>query len=707
MRHRIGRAFLCVALVFGATIGCNNDKPLEAVAAEEVAPGIANARKALQKNWDQLLLDQQAKQVHPKPLQRYFELKSPGHGVVHREALQSFYETNGWKPVFLDNQGLPNFRARALAEKALDAEKHDLNPSKYLRPAIPRLIQQHQELQYAWSQLKIPTLNDEHWITIEALLENPEIVALERPLPEILARLLGNKGKEADIPALADAWKDRVRLKRARDGSAAILELALADAWLDWAYDMSDGYWEKVDDRANRDKQERIRQDQLLDSMKAMAAATNTQDATAVMESKIPRFQQYERLIEARRRYQDIVANGGWETIRPVSLARGSSGPPVEALKQRLQIEGFFEGTINQSFDRDLENAVRGYQETHQMEVTGRSSAGFWSSINVTAEDRLKQIELTMQRWRESRIGDSDYYVFINVPDFHAEVWRNGVLETRFRVIVGNTRRECRHEKMVYVNATPSQTAIMDHVVLNPYWTVPQRIVNDDILPAFLENPNYFEERDYEHVVAENGAVMVRQLPGPQNALGMVKFMFPNEFDVYMHDTPRKAFFDPPTRAFSHGCVRVQNPLDFLERLLVNDDNWNQRSIDRIFEIGREYRMNLRTPIPVHTEYYVVRVDDEGRVHFNADLYRLDRERLDKTFVREDSCTPPERAPRLRLSSDGEVLQRNEEGELVNARELLEEVVEEVAEQQEPIQGIDIPMVPPGLPPGLPPDMGP
>lgn len=703
MRHRFGRALLALALTLTACIGCN-DRNDGDVAVEDVAPGIRNARRALQKNWDQILADLQKNQVHPQPIAHFFTLKSPGAGLVHREALQSFYANNDANPIFTDGHGRPNFRARALIEQARDAERHALRPEKYIRPTLPRQIQQHDELQYAWAQIRTPKLSDEDWVVINALLDDPEIRELERPLPEILKRIFGQDGHEPAIPELAEAWKNRITLKRARDGSAALLELSLADAWLEWAYDMHDAYWVKVDDRARPARQEEIRQEQLLASMNDLANATNRADADAVMRARLPRPQQYERLIEARRRFQNIVAEGDWEPIRPTTLARGSSGPAVEALKVRLQKEGYFHGTIDQRFDRDLEEAVQGYQETHQMEATGRSSNPFWTSINISAANRLKQIELTMQRWRETRIGDDEYYIFVNVPDFHAEVWRDGALEARMRIVVGNARRECRNDKLTYINATPSQTATMNHVILNPYWTVPQRIVNNDILPAFLENPAYFEERGYEQVTAANGHVMVRQLPGPQNALGMVKFMFPNEHDVYMHDTPQKVYFGSPTRAFSHGCIRVQNPLDFLELLLVNDENWNERSIQRIFERGSEYRMNLLNPIPVYTEYYVVRVDDEGRVHFNADIYRLDRERLDMRFVREEDCTPPERAPRLRITSDGGLLQRNEEGELVDARVLNAAPEDDLdAIHQDGV----LPFIPIGLPPGLPADMGP
>lgn len=694
MRHRLGRAILCATLALSVTTGCDQQKDVPVVAADAVAPGVENARRALKRNWEPLLEEQLQQAVHAQPIERYFQLKSPPMGLVHRSAILAFYKKNNWMPVFTEH-GVPNFRARAVLEAAADAETHALAPEKYLRPSLQRHIRTHGELQRAWSNTPTPVLGTEDWAQVEALLRSDAIARLEKPLPEVLDRLLGLNGHDAAIEGLDRAWQNRVTLKRALDASAALLELAIADAWLTWTYDMSDGYWEKTNPDANKEQQESIRTNALKASLTAVAQATTPAEVQAIADAKVPRFEQYGRLIEARRRYQTMVQNGGWTDVRAVSLARGSSGQVVQDLKVRLQTEGYFTGTINQSFDRELEDAVKSYQETHQMETTGKTSAPFWASLNVSAEDRLAHLELVMQRWRENRIGDDNYYILINIPDFHAEVWRDGVMERRFRIVVGNTQRECRNGKMIYANATPIQSADMTFVVLNPYWTVPQRIVNEELLPAFLKNPAYFEERGYEQVTAANGSIMVRQVPGPGNALGAVKFMFPNVHDTYMHDTPRRNFFEPPTRAFSHGCMRVQDPLDLLEHILVNDGQWDARNIARIREHGREHRMNLKTALPVHSEYFVVRVDDEGRTHFMADLYRHDRERLDMRFTREDSCTPPPRNNNLRLGADGKLMQRNADGTLVEAHEVV----------PDPLLGIGAP--PAGLPAGLPSDMGP
>lgn len=687
-------------------VGCQNDSHDKPVSADSVKPGIAHARKALKNDWNDLLRDQEHQHVNSKPIAQFFHQETPPVGLVHKAALEKFYRANGWLPIFVDENGAPNFRALAVLHEANDAARHALSPQKYLRPAIVQLIGQQRELNHAWHMSPLPTLSKRDWEHIERILDEDAIKADKKPLPSIFARLLHD---QSPLPNLHRAWQDRILLQRALLGTNALLELTIADAWLDWAYDMSDGYWTKVNDRAKPETQEEIRLGALFASMSSIKEASSYAEAQKFIRSKIPHYEQYERLLDARARYLEIVENGGWEEVPSNrNVRRGARGDHVAALKRRLHAEGYFQGTLDDRFDAELEHAFKKYQDTHQFKDDGISSANFWNSLNVSAEERLEQIELTLQRWRESRIGDDDYYVLINVPDFHAEVWRDGVREMRFRIVVGNTQRECRNNRMVYVNATPIQSGEIDHVILNPYWTVPQRITEEEILPAYMKDPEYLERNNYEKITASNGYTMVRQLPGPTNALGKVKFMFPNNEHTYLHDTPRKAFFDAPTRAFSHGCMRVQDPLDFLEYLLVQDDNWNKASIDKIFERGREYRMNLKKAVPIHSEYYVVRVDDEGYVHFMADLYRYDRERLDLNFEREPSCERPEDVrARLRLDSEGTLRRLNEEGEWVDARE--EELLEELPflEQTDiELQG-DTDAELPAAPPGLPIDMGP
>ncbi len=447
----------------------------------------------------------------------------------------------------------------------------------------------------------------------------------------------------------------------------------LTDAYLSYARDMSLGNINRMSEREILDAggRSQVVADRLRDAFRTLPTY-DTDTFAAHLEGMIPTYPQYSLLMESLARYREIVEAGGWERVAPRNLRAGRSHPRVAELRARLALEGFYElpaaapavpdvtgeatpeatpeataeatpEPAAEMYDEALEAAVRSYQESHQMEVTGLPHNMFWGSLNVPAEQRLAQIEVTLERWRESRIGDDPYYVHVNVPDFHAEVWRDGERLARFRVVTGNNTRECDEDTntMVYSNATPLITAEIEYLVFNPYWNVPVRIRREELDLELLENPSWLQENNYE-VVVTGGTPRIRQLPGPDNALGQVKFIFPNEHNIYMHDTPSQRFFDFPIRAYSHGCVRVHEPMSFAELLLTQDGQWDPDRVDRILEAGTERTWNLDAHVPIHIEYYVVRVDEQGRTNFLADVYRYDRVRMGIDSGDPEACTVPE-----------------------------------------------------------------
>lgn len=363
-----------------------------------------------------------------------------------------------------------------------------------------------------------------------------------------------------------------------------------------------------------------------------------------VMAEIVPPFEPYRRLTHSFVRYAEIVRDGGWPRIPDGAegLKRGSTSKYIPIVKKRLRIEGYYDGDDSKEFGNDLRRALLTYQHTHQLWENGWLTPQTMSSLNETATDRWNQIRLTLQRWRESRVGPDKHYVQVNLPDFHAAVWRDGQRDLYFKVIVGQTTREKNDDgKLVYKHATPRFSDTLEYIVFNPYWNVPENIREKELEPKFAENPAYLDEKRYQYYTDTNGHQFLRQLPGPQNALGRVKFLFPNNHSVYMHDTPDKYLFKHPFRAYSHGCIRVQNPMKFANYLLDLDGRWKDRErtedkderqekLDEWFAKDGETWVNLRKNLPVHIEYYVVRVDDEGHANFLADLYRLDKPRLEK-----------------------------------------------------------------------------
>jgi murein L,D-transpeptidase YcbB/YkuD len=358
--------------------------------------------------------------------------------------------------------------------------------------------------------------------------------------------------------------------------------------------------------------------------------------ARSVLESVIPPYRQYERLTKAFARYEAIVRDGGWPQLPDAAeeLRAGDESEHVTTLKERLRIEGYWDGDDSETFTRELRRALIDYQATHQLWVNGWLTPQTMDSLNVPAIERWHQIRLSLQRWRESRIGPDEYYVHVNVPDFHAEVWNHGTRDLRFKVVAGATKRK-RDEKtgdVRYTHATPQFSATLEYVVFNPYWNVPPSIRKKELQPKLEENPDYYEEKNYEVVVDDNGYEFVRQKPGPENALGRVKFLFPNKHSVYLHDTPDKHLFDHPFRAYSHGCVRIQDPMNFAHYLLdldgrLSDEERREEKLEEWYAKESETWFKLRHPLPIHLEYFVVRVDDDGHANFLADLYRLDRPR--------------------------------------------------------------------------------
>lgn len=360
-----------------------------------------------------------------------------------------------------------------------------------------------------------------------------------------------------------------------------------------------------------------------------------------------PPFEQYAELRASLARYLAFARAGGWETELeiPRALRRGMRADVLPRVRARLQAEGYITASNDEledptRFDATLDAAIRDYQRTHQFDENGRLTANVLASMNRSVETRIAEIAVALEDWRMNPMGRdyAGYRIEINVPDFHAEVWDGDTRLSRFRVVVGRYSRD----GAVVETKTPLFSDRLSRVVFNPYWYIPQSIMHHEIFPQMEEDPEFLEANNYE--LRELGNfTYIRQLPGPGNALGEVKFLFPNEYAVYMHDTPTKHLFGRSTRAFSHGCIRVQDPMDFAELLLSRDRDWTVEQA-RYF-IRREQRrregeieVELRAPVPVHIRYMGVNVVD-GAPHFLADVYRTLGDRVDAQLVHVEEWT--------------------------------------------------------------------
>ena len=353
------------------------------------------------------------------------------------------------------------------------------------------------------------------------------------------------------------------------------------------------------------------------------------------LAEQIPTFPLYHQMVKELAFYQNLSEAS--EEDKPTHISRralhtklGSRGPEIGKLRQRLIYEGYLpaDQEITQLFDKSLQHALKYYQTTHQLETHGILDNLTRGSLNRSMRYRAKQLKLGLQRYRESKINEHRPPVFlrVNVPEFKVELWRNGTLVKKHKVVVGNNNWEEDHRRKIvgFLNRTALFEATVQNIVVNPYWRVPKRIKTFELDEALLDSPDFYERNRYEIQTSNTGEETVRQMPGAENALGRVKINFPNPHAIFMHDTPHKALFDKVFRAFSHGCMRLHEPLDMVQFILQQDQEINLDRFQEILDSYEETSLGLRTPIPIYVEYNVTTVDEHGKAGFLSDIYRYD-----------------------------------------------------------------------------------
>jgi peptidoglycan hydrolase-like protein with peptidoglycan-binding domain len=350
-----------------------------------------------------------------------------------------------------------------------------------------------------------------------------------------------------------------------------------------------------------------------------------------VFRSFIPVHPQFWKLSDAYLHYRDIQKKGGWEKLTSRrTLKVGKRGEPVAALRERLRLEGFQvdvpEGGAPDRFDKGLSGAVKTYQRQHYLRITGQLDEKTRKTLNKTVDERVVEIGTTLWKWRTSRVIDlQEDHIFVNIAGFYGELWREGAPVHPFKVAVGKARRRKTQSKgWHYPNATPELHSAIRHVVMNPTWNIPSRIFKKEILPKLEKDPMFAEKKHYV-LEGEPGAYKsAYQTSGPWNALGRVKFIFPNTESVYLHDTPGKRIFKRSYRAASHGCIRVENAMELAKLLLGPERRWRKKYEEEPVE-PKEQWIGLKKPVPVILESYRVWVDESGAVYFGSDLYRRER----------------------------------------------------------------------------------
>ncbi len=333
----------------------------------------------------------------------------------------------------------------------------------------------------------------------------------------------------------------------------------------------------------------------------------------------------YDQLKEQLKKYSIIQKNGGWQTIKATQkkYSKGETNPVISLIKKRLQITGELTGADTTGlFDAALENAVNVYQASRGYQSTGAVTAGLVKDMNITVLARLQQLIINMQRRRWMPLFAGDRLIIVNIPAFelYADSGKNSLFQ--MDVVVGSV-----------MHNTTMFSGKINQVVFSPYWNIPPSIVKKEVLPGLRRDKEYLRKRNMEITGTEAGLPVVRQRPGIQNALGKVKFLFPNSFNIYMHDTPQKNFFNQSTRGLSHGCIRLSDPVKMANYLLENVAIWTPAKIDSAMNSGKEKFVALKTPVPVIITYYTSWIDKKGMLRFADDIYGHDKEMARKMFT--------------------------------------------------------------------------
>ncbi len=361
----------------------------------------------------------------------------------------------------------------------------------------------------------------------------------------------------------------------------------------------------------------------------------------AALDGIEPPFAAYRRTEQALVRYLELAKREDGETLPAVrkTIEPGQTYAGVPRLTRLLQLVGDLPQDADVAPDSQiytpvLVDAVKRFQRRHGLDEDGRLGAATVRQLNVPLKDRVHQLQLALERWRWLPTTLSTPSIFVNIPDFRLRaVDENKKVALDMRVVVGRAMR----------TRTPVFTAEMTHIIFRPYWNVPRSILRNEILPDIERDRSYlarknFEVTSYDGRVVSSGAVsddvlaqlrqgklMVRQVPGPGNALGLVKLIFPNENDVYLHDTPSTRLFARSRRDFSHGCIRVEKPAELAAWVLSSNPGWTLERVREAMQSGKDdVTVNLAKRIPVFIVYGTAIAYEHGEVHFSQDIYGFD-----------------------------------------------------------------------------------
>jgi murein L,D-transpeptidase YcbB/YkuD len=427
---------------------------------------------------------------------------------------------------------------------------------------------------------------------------------------------------------------------RYREGSKGFLsqkgfdpvQAGQMDAWMTYLYmkyasDLADG----LSDLARADPTWKIKPEK-FDPLIELERALSENHVAESLGDLTPKDPQYQALRKVLSEYRELHKKGGWPSVpSQMKVKPGQANAAVTAVARRLSTSGDYKGRVppdgeKTAYSNELREAVKRFQRRHGLQDDGVLSAAVAAEMNVPLERRIRQLELNLERWRWLPRELGKRHILVNIPEYRLEVWEGDRVPLSMRVVVGKEDTQ-----------TPIFNDEMTHIVFSPYWNVPPSIAEGETLPSVMKDPGFLARTNME-VVDANGTVIdpasidldnptsyrFRQRPGNANSLGLVKFMFPNQYNVYLHDTPADSLFARASRSFSHGCVRIEQPQALAEYLLRDQSEWTSARIQEAMHAQEERHVKLHEPVPVYLGYFTARVSADGVMQFWKDVYEID-----------------------------------------------------------------------------------
>lgn len=365
-----------------------------------------------------------------------------------------------------------------------------------------------------------------------------------------------------------------------------------------------------------------------------LALAIGERSLSQTLNGLRPNFQEYKSLMDELAFYRTIAENGGWGTIAEGGkIDPGASDPRIPLIRKRLLVTNDLSNPANlesTTYDAELEKDIRSFQDRHGLDVDGIIGKGSFTALNIPVEKKIAMLRVNMERARWVMHNVPDEFLVVNIARYKAYLIKNDQVIHETNVMVGKTYHK-----------TPVFRAKLQYIEFNPTWTVPVSITRNEMIPKIKKDHDYLQKKnmvllntsgnivnqstiDFSAISANNFPYTIRQEPGPWNALGIVKFIFPNKHSVYLHDTPSKSLFSRANRSFSHGCIRTQHPLDLAEVLLKGTE-WDKAKIDKLVDSKETKRVFIKPQLDVFLLYWTTGIIDTEEVFYLPDVYDRDQ----------------------------------------------------------------------------------